>query len=96
MDVIVIVIVVAVYLLGINGVTFLTYGWDKWAAKREARRVPERSLHWLAIAGGTLGAYLGQQTFRHKTSKASFRTRFYVILALQAIGVMGLAFLYLR
>jgi uncharacterized membrane protein YsdA (DUF1294 family) len=91
-----IVIALAVYLVGINGATFLIYGWDKWAAKREARRVRESSLHWLAIAGGTPGAFLGQKTFRHKTAKTSFQTRFVLIASLQVLSLVGLTYLFLR
>jgi uncharacterized membrane protein YsdA (DUF1294 family) len=53
-------------------VTLLVYGFDKLQAKRAARRVPERSLHALALLGGFAGAWLGMRIFRHKTQKPVF------------------------
>lgn len=61
----------AAYLL-ISLATFIVYGWDKWCAKRNNPRVPEWKLHLLALFGGWPGAMLGQQLFRHKSSKRSF------------------------
>ena len=64
--------VAAIYLLVINLVTFLVFGLDKWKAKRKetkesVRRVPEKTLFLLAIIGGSVGAWAGMYTFRHKT-----------------------------
>jgi uncharacterized membrane protein YsdA (DUF1294 family) len=58
----------------LSPVAFCVYGWDKWKAEREGRRVSEKTLHLLAIAGGWPGAVAGQQWFRHKTLKPFFRT----------------------
>ncbi|MBL8726460.1 MAG: DUF1294 domain-containing protein [Planctomycetes bacterium] len=58
----------------LNAVTLAVYGFDKWRARRPgARRVPERTLLWLVLLGGWVGAWLGMAWFRHKTQKASFR-----------------------
>lgn len=59
-------------LLAYNGLVFLVYGWDKWQAKRAARRVPERTLLWLAGVAGGPGALLGMYGLRHKTRKPKF------------------------
>ena len=40
------------YLIGINVLTFLIYGIDKWKARIGKWRIPEDTLIWLAIAGG--------------------------------------------
>ena len=56
-----------IYLIGINVLTFLIYGIDKWKARRGKWRIPEDTLIWLAIAGGSIGALLGMYLFRHKT-----------------------------
>jgi uncharacterized membrane protein YsdA (DUF1294 family) len=74
------------WLLSINLVTFLTYCYDK-AVSQSAKawmRVPENVLLALAIAGGTPGALIGMTLTRHKTIKAEFRIRFWVIAGVQA------------
>ena len=63
-----------IYLAAINILTFCVYGADKRRAKRQgARRTPEKTLLGLAAIGGSLGALLGMQVFRHKTRHWYFR-----------------------
>jgi uncharacterized membrane protein YsdA (DUF1294 family) len=71
-------------------VTFAAYGFDKRRAGTGGRRVPERTLHLLALAGGWPGAVLGQRHFRHKTRKVSFLVAFWavVVLHLAAVGAV--------
>lgn len=76
---------VAVWLVAVTVVTFGLYWLDKRRAARQGRRVPELTLHTLAAAGGSLGAYLGMTTFRHKTIKGRFRVVFWLIVATQAV-----------
>jgi len=76
-------------LLGINATTFLLYGYDKVIAGTRAIRVPEALLHLLAAMGGTPAAFAGQVLFRHKTCKAPFLRRFWLIVLLQALLVGG-------
>lgn len=52
--------------------TFVAYGIDKGRARRGQRRIPERTLHGLGLAGGWPGALLGQSVFRHKRQKGKF------------------------
>jgi len=59
--------------LVLSGLAFTVYGWDKWCATRGRSRVSERTLVLWALVGGWPGAYLAMRTFRHKTSKPSFR-----------------------
>ena len=80
------------YLAGINIITFLFYGYDKRQSQDNKTRIPELTLHLLALLGGTLGALLGQMSFRHKTKKLSFRIVFLAIVLIQA----GLGFCYWR
>ncbi|MFO0839250.1 MAG: DUF1294 domain-containing protein [Phycisphaerae bacterium] len=72
------------WLVGVNCATLAAYGFDKSAARRGALRVPERHLHGLALVGGSPGALLGQQLFRHKTAKRAFQVWFWLILIVQA------------
>jgi len=46
----------------------------------------------LAYTGGSLGALAGMYLFHHKTSKARFQARFWLIVALQVVLI---AFYYM-
>ena len=61
------------YLIFINIVTFLVYGIDKWKAKQGSWRISEATLLMLAVIGGTIGALLGMQVWRHKTMHKKFK-----------------------
>ena len=82
---------IILYLIGINVVTFLVYGLDKWKAKRDAWRISESTLLLLAAAGGSVGALLGMQIFRHKTKHVKFTVGVPAILLVQvALGIWWL------
>ncbi len=82
-------VVPAVYLLAVNLIAFTVFGWDKRCAKRQHRRVPERTLFTLAAVGGSIGALLGMRVFHHKTRHNSFRFGIPAILLVQ-LAVLGL------
>ena len=76
------------YLAAVNLIAFTVYGADKRRAKRSKRRVPEKTLFLLALAGGSAGALLGMRLFRHKTRHWYFVWGIPAILAVQvALGV---------
>lgn len=60
------------YLVGINILSFLIYGLDKYLAIKKAYRVSEYSLFILSIFGGAIGSLLGMKVFHHKTRKLLF------------------------
>jgi uncharacterized membrane protein YsdA (DUF1294 family) len=64
--------VVVAYVLGFGLITFLTYGYDKFRAVRQGRRVPNAALRWLAVLGGAAGGVAGMLVWRHKINHASF------------------------
>lgn len=68
---------------GLNLLTFCIYGADKLFAEAHAWRVRERTLLLLALFGGSAGALLAMQIFRHKTKKPLFGLLFVVILLVQ-------------
>jgi uncharacterized membrane protein YsdA (DUF1294 family) len=72
-------------------IAFAVYGWDKSAARRGARRIPERTLHLLSLAGGWPGALVAQLVFRHKTIKQPFRAIFWGTVV---VNCSGLAMLF--
>jgi uncharacterized membrane protein YsdA (DUF1294 family) len=61
-----------VWLLAINIVTAVVYAWDKTQARRGNRRIPERTLFLLNLAGGFIGAWIVFFGMRHKTRHRSF------------------------
>lgn len=63
-------ILVTVFLL-MNLFTLLVFGYDKRQARRDNRRVPERTLLVLSLAG-PFGALIGMYMFKHKTGKLKF------------------------
>ena len=71
------------YLIFINIVTFLVYGIDKWKAKQGSWRISEATLLMLAVIGGTIGALLGMQVWRHKTKHKKFKYGLPLILLAQ-------------
>ncbi len=77
------------YLVGINAVTVLLYGYDKRQAIAGGGRVPEVILHLAALIGGSPGALLAQAVFRHKTQKLKFRMVFVGIVVVQVLAAFG-------
>lgn len=78
------------WLISISAVTFGAYGYDKSIAGNDNRmRVPERVLLLLALAGGSLAAWLAMKIFHHKTIKGSFRRNFWIIVVVQIVLVCG-------
>ncbi len=81
-------------LAGLSVLTFLTFGWDKRAARRGGRRVSEARLLLLAALGGWPGAWIAASVFRHKTVKTSFRIRL-VLVSLLNLAVVAAAWWFL-
>ena len=78
-----------VYLCVVSFVSFVVCVTDKCnSKKRGRRRVPEKTLFWLAAMGGSLGGLLAMRLFRHKTKKPAFTVGFGLLLVLQA-AVLG-------
>ena len=75
-------------LLVLNLISFLLMGHDKQCARKNRRRVPEKTLFLLAVLFGALGGTLGMFVFRHKTKHWYFRVFFPLLLVLQA-GILG-------
>jgi uncharacterized membrane protein YsdA (DUF1294 family) len=67
-----------------NLITFAIFGFDKFLARANRRRISEKTLLTLALVGGSVGAVFAQKIFRHKTRK--FRYIFWVILVIQFVA----------
>ncbi len=71
------------YLLAINVAAFITYGIDKWKAKKSLWRIRETALLALAVLGGSIGAWLGMRVWHHKTKHKKFKYGIPLILIAQ-------------
>ena len=76
-----------VYMLIMSLISFSTMGIDKSKAKRNAWRIPEKTLFMLAFLGGGAGVWLGMRVFHHKTLHLMFKYGVPAITLLEFIGV---------
>jgi uncharacterized membrane protein YsdA (DUF1294 family) len=78
----------------LNVLTFAVYWQDKHAARKQAWRTSERTLHMLSLLGGWPAARLAQQVLRHKSAKASFQLGYGATVLLNVAALVG--WFYLR
>jgi uncharacterized membrane protein YsdA (DUF1294 family) len=70
---------------------YFAYALDKRRAREKAWRIPEARLHLVELMGGWPGAFLAQRRLRHKCSKVSFQSVFWlIVLAYQFVAVDSL------
>lgn len=62
-------------------ISFIIYTKDKSAARTDAWRTPENTLHTLSLFGGWPGATLAQSFLRHKSKKLSFKVIHWLTIA---------------
>lgn len=74
-----------IYLAIINAISFLLMLVDKYKAKKNLWRIPERTLMGFAAIGGSLGALAGMYLVRHKTKHLKFTVGIPVILFLHVL-----------
>jgi len=65
--------ILPLYLLLLNAAGLLIMYLDKQFAKLKRRRIPESTLLFTALIGGSFGSLMGMMVFRHKTRKPAFR-----------------------
>ena len=76
-----------IYLLIINALGFLLMLIDKYKARKNLWRIPEKTMLGVALMGGRIGSYAGMQIFRHKTKHPQFYIGIPIIMAVQLIAV---------
>ena len=76
---------VLIYLIIINALGFVLMLTDKYKAKNNLWRIPERTFFAVAVLGGSAGCLFGMYAVRHKTKHLSFTVGIPVILALQIV-----------
>lgn len=79
---------ILIYLLIINAVGFLVMTVDKLYAKKNMRRIPERTLLGVAVIGGSIGVWAGMYAVRHKTKLMKFVIGIPLILLCQLGAVL--------
>ncbi|MBO9582975.1 MAG: DUF1294 domain-containing protein [Flavobacterium sp.] len=81
--------ILLLYFLFINIVLFIIAGYDKYQALKNKRRIPEKTLFFMALTGGSPGLLTAMLLFKHKTSKTSFIVKFEVILVIQTALIIA-------
>ena len=77
-----------IYLLIVNACGFAIMHYDKYLAKNNLRRIPEKTLFGIAIFGGSIGCIMGMYTARHKTRHKSFTIGMPAILLVQLAALV--------
>lgn len=78
----------AIYLIVMNVIGFFIMGIDKWKAKRNSWRIPEKTLFLVTLLGGGIGTNIGMYYFRHKTKKMEFIIGFPTITILEIVLII--------
>ena len=77
-----------IWVIVLSLITFILYGVDKAQSKTGGWRVPELTLHLLALLGGFPGGWAGRSIFRHKTQKGIF----VFVLLVSALIFIGVSY----
>lgn len=72
----------------LSAITYVVYALDKHAAQTGRWRTQETTLHLLELLGGWPGAWIAQQTLRHKSRKPRYRVVFWTMVVLH-VAVVG-------
>ena len=73
----------AAWLSSVNLSVFGLWWLDKHQARRAGFRIPEWTLHLVALAGAVPGSIAAMRLLRHKTQKPSFKLLYAVFAVLQ-------------
>ena len=86
-------LILAIYVIIINIMSFITMKIDKELAKKHMWRISEKTLFLLALFLGATGIFSGMYAFRHKTKHISFVV---IIPILIIINIICIYFLVTR
>ena len=76
-----------------NLISFLIMGIDKRKARKEKRRISEKTLLTCAFLMGGIGVGAGMLVFHHKTLKWKFRILVPLAVLCNAVVLFGLGYL---
>ena len=86
--------IVLPYIVVINAISVLVCAADKIKAIKKRRRISEKTLWILSLAGGSVGMYLTMHIIHHKTLHKKFMIGIPVIIIFQIILCLLLTKLY--
>lgn len=75
------------YLAIVNVATAALFTYDKVAAHKGKRRIPELSLHGFELAGGVFSVVVLMYVIHHKSRKMSYYLKTYLFLILWAAAI---------
>lgn len=78
------------FLILINLISFLAIYIDKQKAKKQKWRIPESTLLFLTLIGGSSGTIISMHLFHHKTQKK----KFYLVYLIFLLWLIFLDYLY--
>ena len=84
-----------IYLLIINALGFLLMLIDKHKARKNLWRIPEATLMWTAVLGGSAGTLLGMYMVRHKTKHLKFTVCIPLLLFIHTF-LFAFAYMYIK
>lgn len=82
-------LLVGLWLVAVNAITFAAFGLDKARARNGQRRIREDTLLTLALLGGSPAAFWARSHFRHKTRKQPFSASLATVALLQVMVLGG-------
>ncbi len=85
--------IVLAYITVIGLISVFVCVYDKSAAKKSKRRVPEKTLFLLSAIGGSVAMYFTMRLIRHKTLHKRFMLGIPFIIVLQLSAVIGILYL---
>lgn len=84
-------VMIAAFAAAVNLVAFFAMALDKYFSVKGHWRISERALLFWALAGGSAGSLAGMVVCRHKINKNRFRYGVPVMLLIQMIALVGVA-----
>ena len=64
--------IIVLYLIAVNLISAILFVYDKSAAMRNKRRIPENLLHFFEFIGGVFVIIILMYTIKHKNMKLSY------------------------
>jgi uncharacterized membrane protein YsdA (DUF1294 family) len=88
--------IAAAYLGLVNVLTYVLFAFDKRRSRMRGRRIRESNLLMWSAVGGTPAAKFAQKRLRHKTVKQPFARQLNMIIWVQVLALIFIAFPQVR